>query len=130
MIVLVEDNPADVLLLREALASNEVNPRLYVARDGEEGIRLVEAVDEGRIPCPDLIVVDLNLPRKSGFEVLQRVRSSWRCGEKPVVILSSSFAPTDRESASRLGATSYIRKPSSLGEFLSIGGTLKGMLPG
>lgn len=127
-IILVEDNPADVLLLREALTSDEVKPRLYVASDGEEGIRMVDAIDDARMPIPDLIVIDLNLPRKSGFEVLARVRSSWRCGETPVAIFSSSGAPTDRERATRMGASRYILKPSTLKEFLSIGERLKEMM--
>ncbi len=129
-IILVEDNPADVLLFREALASNAVDPRLYIARDGDEGIRLLDKIDSAGIPCPDLIVLDLNLPRRSGFEVLSRVRSSRRCGETPVVILSSSAAATDRDRAARLGASSYIRKPSTLSEFLSIGARLKEILSG
>src|SRR5579863_5222777 len=92
MIVIVEDNPADVLLLRAALATHHVNSVLYVARDGDEAIRVLDDVDNTEIPCPDLIVLDLNLPRRSGFEVLARVRSSEKCGKKPVVILSSSEA--------------------------------------
>ena len=127
-ILLIEDNPADVLLLREALASNQIESQLYVARDGEEGIRFINEVDEAGAPCPDLIVIDLNLPRKSGFEVLARVRSSWKCSDKPAVILSSSTAPSDRQRAASLGASTYIRKPSSLKEYLSIGESLKGFL--
>jgi len=127
-ILLVEDNPADVFLLREALVSNHLESQLFVARDGEEGIRFINEVDEARAPCPDLIVIDLNLPRKSGFEVLARVRSSWSCAETPAVILSSSTAPSDRQRAASLGASTYIRKPSSLKEFLSIGESLKGFL--
>lgn len=127
-ILLVEDNPADVFLLREALASNQVKSQLFVARDGEEGIRYIDQIDEALAPCPDLIVIDLNLPRKSGFEVLARVRASWKCGDKPAVILSSSTAPADRQRAASLGASVYIRKPSSLKEFLSIGESLKELL--
>ncbi len=129
MIVVVEDNPADVMLLREALATHQVGSKLYLAHDGEEGIRLLDAIDEGQMPCPDLIVLDLNLPRRNGFEVLARVRLSSRCASKPVVILSSSAAATDREKAARLGASTYIRKPSTLKEFLSIGERLKALLP-
>ena len=130
MIVLVEDNPADVLLLRAALASHEVDSCVYVARDGDEAISVLDDVDKTEIPCPDLIVLDLNLPRRSGFEVLQRVRSSGKCSEKPVVILSSSEALPDREKAARLGASCYIRKPSTLKDFMSIGAKLKTLLPG
>lgn len=128
MIVIVEDNPADVLLLRAALKSHEVNSALFVARDGDEAIHVLEDVDKTEIPCPDLIVLDLNLPRRNGFEVLERVRSSEKCGNKPVVILSSSEAATDRAQAARLGASCYIRKPSTLKDFMSIGAQLKTLL--
>jgi chemotaxis family two-component system response regulator Rcp1 len=130
VIMLVEDNPADVTLLSEALASQEVDSRLFVAHDGDEGIRILDAIDESRIPCPDLIVLDLNLPRRSGFSVLEHVRSSRKCNRKPVVVFSSSDAEEDREHARRLGASYYIRKPSTLKELMSIGAVLKKILAG
>ena len=130
LIVLVEDNPADVLLLREALASHGVESSLFVANDGDEAIRFIDEIEKTRLRCPDLIILDLNLPRKSGFEVLQKVRATSRCCERPVVILSSSGAATDREQAARLGASCYIRKPSTLKDFLAIGAQLKAILPG
>jgi CheY-like chemotaxis protein len=128
-IILVEDNPADILLLREALASHQVKSAIFIAHDGDEAIRFLDEIDRTPLPCPDMIILDLNLPRKSGFEVLQRVRSSAKCSKKPVVILSSSEAARDREQAARLGASCYIRKPSSLDDFMAIGGQLKAMLP-
>jgi CheY-like chemotaxis protein len=128
MIMLVEDNPADVTLLSEALASNDVEATFFVAHDGDEGIRIIDAIDESHIPCPDLIVLDLNLPRKSGFEVLERVRSSLQCNLKPVVVFSSSDRQEDREQARRLGASYYLRKPSTLKDLISIGEVLKKIL--
>jgi two-component system, chemotaxis family, response regulator Rcp1 len=130
MIMLVEDNPADVALLNEALASHKVETLLFVARDGDEGIRALDAIDESCIPCPDLIVLDLNLPRKSGFAVLEKVRASRKCSQKPVVVFSSSDVEEDREQARRLGASFYIRKPSTLKDLMSIGEVLKKMLAG
>jgi len=130
VIMLVEDNPADVTLLSEALASQKVETPLFVAHDGDEGIRIIDAIDESRIPCPDLILLDLNLPRRSGFAVLERVRSSRQCKRKPVVVFSSSDAREDREKAWRLGASYYIRKPSTLKDLMSIGGVLKKILAG
>jgi DNA-binding response OmpR family regulator len=130
VIMLVEDNPADVTLLSEALASSEVETPLFVAHDGDEGIRIIEAIDDSRIPCPDLIVLDLNLPRKSGFAVLERVRLSRKCNRKPVVVFSSSDAEEDREQALRLGASYYLRKPSTLKELMAIGEVLKKILAG
>jgi CheY-like chemotaxis protein len=128
--MLVEDNPADITLLTEALACHEIAAPSYVAHDGDEGIRFIDAIDESRIPCPDLIVLDLNLPRKSGFAVLERVRASRQCNRKPVVVFSSSDAEEDREQARRLGASLYIRKPSTLQDLMSIGEVLKKILAG
>lgn len=127
-IVLVDDNPADVLLVKEALAWHDVQSNLMVARDGDEAIRFLDEIDSSFLPCPDLIILDLNLPRKTGFQVLERMRLSPRCGHKPVAILSSSDALADRQKAERLGASRYIRKPSNLRDFMSIGGQLKQML--
>ncbi len=129
-IVLVEDNPADVFLVREALAWNDIKSQLFVVRDGDEAIRLVQEIERTQSPCPDLVVLDVNLPRKSGFEVLRRVRASVKCGVAPVAILTSSEAPSDRAEAARLGASSYIQKPSNLRDFMSIGEKLKAILAG
>jgi len=126
--MLVEDNPADVTLLSEALASQDVETALFVVHDGDEGIQIINAIDEARISCPDLIVLDLNLPRRSGFEVLERVRSSRQCSRRPVVVFSSSDAAEDRERARRLGASYYLRKPSTLKDLMSIGEELKKIL--
>ena len=128
-IVLVDDNPADVLLVREALAWNGVVSTLLVAEDGDEAIRYIDEIDAASLPCPDLIVLDLNLPKKTGFQVLERLRASPMCGSRPAAILSSSGAAADRKRAERLGASCYICKPSNLDDFLSIGKELKQMLP-
>jgi chemotaxis family two-component system response regulator Rcp1 len=128
-IVLVDDNPADVLLVREALAWHGVISTLLVAEDGDEAIRYIDEIDAASLPCPDLIVLDLNLPKKTGFQVLERLRASPMCGGRPAAILSSSAAAADRKKAERLGASCYICKPSNLDDFLSIGKELKQMLP-
>jgi DNA-binding response OmpR family regulator len=129
-ILLVEDNPADVFLVREALAWNDIKSHLFVVRDGDEAIRFVQYIERTASPCPDLLVLDVNLPRKSGFDVLRRVRSSRKCGVAPVAMLTSSEAATDRAEAARLGASSYIQKPSNLRDFMSVGEKLKAILAG
>jgi len=128
LILLVDDNPADVLLVREALKWHDVNSELIVARDGDEAIRLLDQIDTSLLACPELVILDLNLPRRSGFEVLERVRASPRFGERPVVVLSSSDAPSDRRKAKSLGASQYLQKPSNLQDFMSIGAKLKDIL--
>ncbi|MDP9054702.1 MAG: response regulator [Acidobacteriota bacterium] len=127
-ILLVDDNPADVLLVREALKWNGVNSAVTVARDGDDAIHLMEDIDTRVGECPGLIVLDLNLPRKTGFEVLERVRRSPLCGKTPVVVLSSSGAPSDRQKAKLLGASEYFQKPSNLRDFMLIGAALRDML--
>jgi DNA-binding response OmpR family regulator len=129
MVLLIEDNPADVCLVRKALEEHEVEGELTVLSDGEKALQFMEAVDAQPLECPDLVILDLNLPKKSGRQVLEFMRQSVNCRDMPVVILSSSDAENDRADASRLGATLYIRKPSRLGEFLNVGATLKQFLP-
>jgi two-component system, chemotaxis family, response regulator Rcp1 len=127
-IVLVEDNPADVNLVREAIDEHGVDCELSVITDGAKAIAFMDHLDATSAPCPNLVVLDLNLPKCTGLEVLERIRQSSRCSNARVVILSSSDAKSDRMAALKLGADRYIRKPSSLEEFLSVGGTLKDML--
>jgi CheY-like chemotaxis protein len=126
-ILLVEDNPADVLLIREALEEHSIRADIYVLSDGEKAVRFVETEAKG-LAHPDLVILDLNLPRKTGREVLQHIRASETLGKVRVVVLSSSDAPRDMEESFRLGITKYIRKPSSLPEFMKIGGVLRELL--
>lgn len=125
-IFLAEDNPADVYLLKEALGSSVSNPvDVVVAQDGEEALDFVHG--RGRfesVAPPDLIVLDLNLPKSDGSDVLRCIRESDRLGRIPVVILTSSDSPRDRATAERLGASCYITKPSDLDAFLALGGRL------
>jgi DNA-binding response OmpR family regulator len=121
----VEDNPADVGMVRRALEQHGVDGELMVLSDGEQAIQFIRALDAQPIDCPNLVILDLNLPKKSGREVMESMRRSVRCSQVPFVILSSSDAPQDRADADRLGASRYIRKPSRLEEFLSLGAIFK-----
>jgi two-component system, chemotaxis family, response regulator Rcp1 len=123
----VEDNPADVLLIREALEEHGVAADVYLVTDGEKALRFLET-EPALLPGMDLIVLDLNLPRRSGREVLAQIRSRDGMKDARVVILSSSNAPRDMEDSFRLGITQYIRKPSTLVEFMLIGGRLRTLL--
>jgi CheY-like chemotaxis protein len=99
---------------------------LTVVDDGESAIHLIQSLDQNAIAvCPDLVIIDLNLPRRSGCEVLEIMRRCEKCRHIPVVILSSSDALQDRAEAARLGATRYIRKPSRLEDFLALGATFR-----
>ncbi len=121
-ILLAEDNDGDVFLVRRALEKQGLPHELTVARNGEEALRLLERA--GRDPdfeTPDLIVLDLNLPKIDGTQVLLRVRKSTVLGAIPVIILTSSDSPKDRESALELGANMYFRKPTDLQSFMHLG---------
>ena len=124
----MEDNNGDVLLVREALELNAIVCELLVVSDGASAIDFIERVDESEIPCPHLLIVDLNLPKRPGWEVLQRVRMSHQCSILPIVVLTSSDNQKDKDQASRLGASRYIRKPTRLAEFVTVGEILKEML--
>jgi chemotaxis family two-component system response regulator Rcp1 len=120
MLLLVEDNPADIVLLREALKESPVPVQLCTVRDGTDALAFLQHEDRYReAPRPDLIVLDLNLPRKSGREVLAQVKSDASLKCIPVVILSSSTEPGDIEQSYELGANVYVRKPVDLEEYFA-----------
>jgi two-component system, chemotaxis family, response regulator Rcp1 len=127
-ILLVEDNPGDVVLIRESLEEHKVNCHLFVADDGEKAIQFIDELGADGNPFPALVILDLNLPKRSGREVLRRMRQNMNWASTPAVILSSSGALKDQEETARLGASKYIRKPSNLEAFMEIGGVLKTML--
>jgi CheY-like chemotaxis protein len=126
-ILLGEDNAADVYLIRQALEENGVKYTLEVATHGGE---MLSALARKRGELPDLIVLDLNLPRYDGLEILKLIRDNRDLYKIPVVILTSSDSPKDRVAASQLGADCYIRKPSKLDEFMAIGETLQSLMNG
>jgi chemotaxis family two-component system response regulator Rcp1 len=128
LIFLAEDNPADAGLVRRALEKHGVEGDLLVIADGEKAIEFIDALQEQATTCPHLAIVDLNLPKKPGREVLERMRMSERCRQIPIIILSSSDAERDKAEAARFGASRYIRKPSRLDDFLALGAIFKAAL--
>lgn len=120
-VLLVEDNPGDVRLTREALKEGKVHNNLHVAPDGVEALAFLRRegkyADEVR---PDLILLDLNLPRKGGREVLEEVKGDPALRNIPVVILTSSQAEQDIARAYDLHANCYITKPVDLDQFITV----------
>jgi CheY-like chemotaxis protein len=127
-IILFEDNPADANLVEEALAEAQVECALQVLGDGSKALEFIGHVEKDETPCPDLVILDLNLPRFSGEEVLKRWRTSCKCRSVKILIITSSNAASDRERAMKLGATDYFRKPSTLEQFLELGPTVRRVL--
>jgi CheY-like chemotaxis protein len=126
-ILLGEDNVADVYLIKQALTETAIKYELHVARHGEEMLALLQkAAEEGA--APDLIVLDLNLPRHDGLEILKFIRQNRELSNTPVVILTSSDSPKDVGAASQLGADRYIRKPSQLDAFMAIGQVFRDLI--
>ena len=122
-ILLIEDNAADVRLTVEAFKEARVANRLHVARDGVEAIRMLNEPDTAT-PRPDLILLDLNLPRKDGREVLAEIRQDNALRHIPVVILSTSQAEQDILHSYRLGANAFITKPVEIDQFFEVVRTL------
>jgi CheY-like chemotaxis protein len=127
-LLLVEDNEADVFLLQMALLEGKVSAQLFVATDGAEALTLADEIDCAAMPCPDLVVLDLNLPKVSGLRVLERLRVSPKCRETPVAILSTCPLPSERREAARLGADVVLEKPMELEGFSEIAAELKALL--
>ncbi len=127
-VVLAEDNPGDVFLVREALQTHGLAAQLTVQQDGEQMLRFIERVESGQESCPDLVLLDLNLPKRSGESLLKRIRESPLCSKVPVLIVTSSDSPRDREVSARLGASGYFRKPPDFDEFLQLGIVVKQLI--
>jgi CheY-like chemotaxis protein len=129
-ILLIEDSAADIGLVKEALSQHKVNCVLTVVTDGEHAIKFMDQVDAGNESCPDLILLDLNLPRKPGREVLKRIKRSEKCERVPIIILTSSDNQRDKDDVAVFNPTRYIRKPSKLDDFVRLGAIFKLLLTG
>ena len=128
-ILIVEDNQADEFLMREAIAIAKVEADLHVVSDGEDAVRFIDAADtDDAAPCPCLILLDLNLPKRTGMEVLQHIRRSRKCSDVLVLIVSSSDSPNDRRMTSELGISGYFLKPSSYEAYCKVGEIVKDLL--
>ena len=120
-ILLIEDNPGDVDLTREALESNKLRNNLHVVRDGEEAMAFLR--HEGKyagVPRPGLVLLDLNLPRKNGREVLAEMKSDENLKRIPVVVLTTSQAEEDIHKTYNLHANCYVNKPIELNHFIKV----------
>src|ERR1700686_3570896 len=120
-VLLVEDSPGDVRLTREAFKDAKVHINLRVAADGAEAMAYLKREgDHANAPRPDLILLDLNLPKKDGREVLAEIKESPTLGSIPVVILTTSASESDIQRSYRLHANCYIAKPVDLEGFLKV----------
>ncbi len=120
-ILLVEDNPGDADLAREVLEGTKIKNRLYVVEDGEAAMQYLHQTDDfSSSPRPDLVLLDLNLPKKDGREVLADIKSDPNLKRIPVVVLTTSDAEEDVLKSYDLHANCYITKPIDLGQFAKV----------
>jgi CheY-like chemotaxis protein len=126
-VLLVEDNPADVDLTRESLDEARVLCNLHVTNNGVEAMRFLRKEDEyAEAPTPDLVLLDLNLPKMDGREVLEKCKDDEQLRRIPIVVLTSSQAEIDIQKAYDLHANSYVVKPVDLDQFVDIMGSIGG----
>jgi chemotaxis family two-component system response regulator Rcp1 len=127
-ILVVEDSKADFFLIREAISAAGVNATLRVVTDGEQALQFLRNASDGGESCPDLILLDLNIPKKDGTEVLRQLRGNGVCKDALVLVVTSSDSMRDRESVNALGISGYFRKPSVFVEFMELGAIVKSLL--
>jgi CheY-like chemotaxis protein len=125
-VLLAEDNEGDVFLVQEALRFHKLEFQLHVARDGLAATRYIERLGHTPdAPCPDVFLLDLNLPKADGHDILNSLRAHPTCSKVPVIVVTSSDAPNDRRRAELLGASHYFRKPSDLTRFMALGALIR-----
>ncbi len=118
-VLLVEDDPGDELMTREALADNDIGNELHVVRDGEQALDFVyRRGDYVDAPRPELILLDLNLPKYDGRQVLETIKGDPELADIPIVVLTTSAAEEDIARSYRLHANAYVTKPVDLDQFL------------
>lgn len=126
-ILLVEDDPGDVRLTREALKGSKLRNNLHVVEDGEEAMEFLRKEGEfAESPRPDIILLDLNLPRKDGREVLEEIKEDSDLRRIPVVVLTTSENDEDILISYNLHANCYITKPVEMKQFVQIVKTIEG----
>lgn len=125
-VLVIEDNSADVDLLKRAFASHGIKQEIVPLDDGEQAIRFLDDLQSK--PDVDLVIIDLNIPKHDGIEVLNRYRMHPLMVDVPVAVFTSSGSPAERNRAMTLGVTAYLRKPMELDEYLALGATFRDML--
>jgi chemotaxis family two-component system response regulator Rcp1 len=124
-ILLAEDNPGDVFLVRRALAEHHISHTLHVVSDGQQALDFAHDMGKQGVPCPDLLLLDINLPKYGGAEVLAEFRKHPECADMPVIVVTSSDASSDRHKMAAIGIDGYFRKPSELTAFMTLGGVVR-----
>lgn len=125
-ILLVEDNEGDILLTQDALLEGMITKEVQVVKDGWEAIQYLDKIGAYKLASsPDLILLDINLPKLNGFEVLKKIRSTEATKDIPVVMLSTSCSENDKKKSSKFHANCYISKPVDADDYKKVIGLIK-----
>jgi two-component system, chemotaxis family, response regulator Rcp1 len=128
-VLIVEDNPSDVCLIQRAIEGTKLLIDFHFATDGQEAVQFFDRADaDPGKPCPDVVILDINLPKKQGGDVLKHMRSRSGRAQAHVIVVSTSDSERDREFMKELGADGYFRKPSDFDEFMKLGDLFKNVL--
>lgn len=117
-ILLVEDNEGDILLTTETLEETNLSKKISIARDGLEAITLLDSSSFNNKDLPDLVLLDINLPKINGFAVLEHIKKTNTLSHIPVIILTTSGSPADKIMANELKASNYLIKPAEIEDFV------------
>jgi CheY-like chemotaxis protein len=126
-VLVIEDNPTDVGLIKEALTAHGVQFDMTVLRDGEAALKYLQNIGDAS-PRPELIIIDVNIPKHDGIEVLVQYRMSVALFSVPMIVLTSSNSPSDHQRTKTLGVSAFIRKPLNLSDFVALGKRFKEVL--
>jgi CheY-like chemotaxis protein len=125
-ILVAEDNEGDVILFQEALEHHQIEHQLYVVPDGEAALSFVARMGTSpEAPCPDVLLLDLNLPKVDGPAILKELREHPECQHTPVIVVTSSDAEKDRVNVASFKVTRYFRKPSDFDAFMELGAIVR-----
>ncbi len=128
---MAEDSKADLFLIQQAIAAAQVNAAVVVVHDGHQAVEFIDKAEACQgAACPDLVLLDLNLPKKDGVEVLRHIRNSGACKNARVLVVTSSDSAGDREAVKALGFNGYFRKPSAYAEFMKLAQIIRELLSG
>jgi CheY-like chemotaxis protein len=120
-ILLVDDNPMDIFVIRDLFANSGMDLQIRAETNGPDTLTYLSDLEKsGEEKGPALVIMDLNLPKLSGFEVLRRIRNMEKWSKMPVIIVTSSLSDHDRDMAGQLGATAYFRKPMDLDTYAKL----------
>jgi CheY-like chemotaxis protein len=128
-VLLVEDNPTDVFVIMRVLQECGLDGHVRVASDGQEALAYLQNLaEDGSSVSPALVLLDLNVPKVPGIDVLRQVRAGPRSRHTPVIVVTSSVSEGDRTAAESLGAEAYFQKPNDLGAYMELAHVIKRIL--